>query len=61
VSVHAFTESQVKALNIKFVSQDQNLFSFRDLPPGQTVQHPMNIVEKELSAKEIKKLKKSKN
>jgi hypothetical protein len=61
VSVHAFTESQVKALSIKFVSEDQNLFSFRDLPPGQTVQHPVNIIEKELSAKEIKKLKKSKN
>ncbi len=61
VSVHAFTEMQVKTLNVKFVSEDQNLFSFRDLPPGQTVQHPANIIEKELSAKEIKKLKKSKN
>lgn len=61
VSIHAFTESQVKTLNTKFVSEDQSLFSFRDLPPGQTVQHPANIIEKELSAKEIKKLKKSKN
>lgn len=48
-------------IEMKFVVDDTRHADFKAIPRGATIVHPGSIVERELSAKEIKKLRKSKN
>ncbi|MFN8335529.1 MAG: peptidoglycan DD-metalloendopeptidase family protein [Cyclobacteriaceae bacterium] len=61
VRVYAFGNSQLRPVSMKFAVGDATFVDFKDIKTGSVVTHPSAVVERELSAKEIKRLKKSKN
>lgn len=61
LNVYSLTEKQAKRLDLQFVVDEMTAKKFEDIPSGSLVVHPVTIIEKELSPREIKKLKKSKN
>lgn len=59
--VYALTGTQVKSVTMQFAVDETTFSDFKDITPGSSVTHPPAVIEKELSPKEIKKLKKSKS
>lgn len=60
VRVYDLSDNRLTPISLKFAASDTSLADFMQLKPGSVVQHPASVIEKELSPKEIKKLKKSK-
>lgn len=61
VRVYAFGDSQLYPVSMKFALGDATFVDFKEIKTGSVVTHPSAVIEKELSAKEIKKLRKSRN
>lgn len=60
VKVFSLSEDRVRVLENQFVVDETTNVNFRNLVPGSLTQHPISILEKELSPKELKKFRKSK-
>lgn len=59
--VYYLADTRVKPVAMQFAVDETTTHEFKDITQGSTVHHPATVIEKELSPKEIKKLKKSKD